>query len=174
MVSRKLAIKGEPNVRLKSSRNFHFSLVFSMKNTRTTTTPSPFSPPPCVHSKHPRVCRHHAHMLKTNVCVVPVHTGFFNVSHTTYHTPHHTPPRPPHHTETETDRHRDRQTEREEETKEREREREKKRKRERKKTRQQKREERRFIFSVVVHGHSLLMECFFWKIPFAREESLVC
>ena len=50
----------------------------------------PPPPAPCTHSKRPRVCRHHAHMLKTHVRVVPVHTGFFSVSHTTpHHTPHH-------------------------------------------------------------------------------------
>ena len=29
------------------------------------------------------------------------------------------------------------------------------------------------VFSVVVHGRSLLMECFFWLIPFAPD-SLAC
>ena len=53
----------------------------------------------------------------------------------------------------------------------RDRERERQRKKTEDKTRQDNRRERerRFIFSVVVHGRSLLMECFFWLIPFARE-----
>ena len=42
------------------------------------------------------------------------------------------------------------------------------RKKRRQENRRQKREERRFIFSVVVHGRSLLMECFFCLLPFAR------
>ena len=73
--------------------------------------PSPSSPPsfllpsPCIHSKRPRVCRHHAHMLKTHVRVVPAYTGVFSVSHTT----HHTPPQPPHHTETDRERDRDKE-----------------------------------------------------------------
>ena len=89
------------------------SLVLPMKNTRLTTTPpppppsslpSPLLPPPGFHSKRPRVCLYHAHMLKTHVRVVPAYTGF-SACHTP-HTPHTTPQpttttRPPHHTETE-------------------------------------------------------------------------
>ena len=116
LVSRKFAIRDEPNVRFRCSSNFHFSLVLPMKNTRLTTTPpssppSPLPPSPCIHSKRPRVCLH-ACMLKTHVRVVPAYTGVFNVSHTT----HHTPPQPPHHTETDTER--ETETRREEETKE--------------------------------------------------------
>ena len=102
-------------------------------------------PSPCIHSKRPRVCRHHAHMLKTHVRVVPAYTGVFIVSHTTHHTPH--TPRPTTTTTPHGDRHREIETRREEETKEKKTE----------KTRQQKREQRRFIFSVVVHGRCLLM-----------------
>ena len=51
----------------------------------SSSSPSVSLTPPCVHSKRPRVYRHHAHMLK-HVRVVPVHTGtFFSMSH---HTPH--------------------------------------------------------------------------------------
>ena len=63
-------------------------------------------------------------------------------------TPHHTPQQ---HTKTETCRYRERERQR----------------KKTEKTRQQKREERRFIFSVVVHGRSLLMESFFFQ--FARK-----
>ena len=78
-----------------------------MKNTRLSTTPlpSPLLPPPGIHSKRHRVCRHHAHMLKTHVRVVPANTGF-----SACHTPHTQPTtttRPPHHTETDTERERD-------------------------------------------------------------------
>ena len=61
--------------------------------------PSPLLPSPCIHSKRPRVCRHHAHMLKKHVRVVPAYTGVFSVSHTTHHNP-------PHHTETDNERQR--------------------------------------------------------------------
>ena len=97
-------------------------------------------------------------ILAGMVRVVPVHTGF-SAYHTTHHNNTTTTPHG--------DRHRERrqrkktETEREEETKE-------------KKTRQQKREESRFIFSVVVHGRSLLMECFFLVNPIcARDSSLL-
>ena len=70
--------------------------------------------PPCVDSKRPRVCRHHAHMLKsmcaccrhtrgrfecTHGGVLSLHTGF-SACHTTHHTPHHTTPHK-HHTNTQ-------------------------------------------------------------------------
>ena len=71
----------------------------------------------------------------------------------THHTPHHNPPQQHDHHTTR------RQTHRET--------------RRRQENRREKREQRRFIFSVVVHGRSLLMECFFWSIPFARE-TLAC
>ena len=89
--------------------------VLHVKNTRLTTTPSlppspvcPSNTSPCVRPNRPRVCQHHAHILK-HVCtwVVPVHTdgdvferthadvlsghtGFFSVSHTTPNTHHNT------------------------------------------------------------------------------------
>ena len=66
------------------------TLVLPMKNTRLTTTPlpSPLPPPSGIHSKGPRVCRHHAHMLKTHVRVVPAYTEF-SACHTPHHTTHH-------------------------------------------------------------------------------------
>ena len=64
----------------------------------------PFNTPPCVHSKRPRVYRHHAHMC-FNMCawcrhtrrrfecthgsVLNLHT-VFSACHTTWHTPRHT------------------------------------------------------------------------------------
>ena len=115
---------------------------FTDENTR------PLLPPPGIHFKRPRVCRHHAHMLKTHVRVVPAYTGF-SACHTP-HTPHTTPQpttttRPPHHTETDTEREtlRGRGDEREEDK--------------RTEERREKREERRSIFSVVVHGRFLLV-----------------
>ena len=68
MVSRKLAIRDDANIRLRCSRNVKKSFVLPMKNTRLTTTPSPLPCSPCVHSKRPRVyiqnvtrvCQHHA------------------------------------------------------------------------------------------------------------------
>ena len=82
-----------------------------------TSLPSHLLPSPCIHSKLPRVCRHHVHMLKTHVRVVPAYTGVFSVSHTTHHNPpHHNPPQQhDHHT---TQRQTERETLREEETKE--------------------------------------------------------
>ena len=64
-----------------------------------SSLPSPLPPSPCVHSKRPRVCRHHAHMLKKHVRVKPAYIGVFSVSHTTHHNP-------PHHTETDKERQR--------------------------------------------------------------------
>ena len=155
--------------------------VFPMKKTRLTTTPPSLSPPPvcplntspCVRSTRPRVCRHHAHTCfdtfargtSTHGDVLNVHTEtcygdtrvFQRVAH---HTPHTTPhthhtttqdatyhtttTRQQHLTLTETERNRDRQRHRREERRE----------------KREEREERRFIFSVVMHGRSLFMECF--------------
>ena len=85
----------------------------------TLTFPAvcPFKTCPCVRSKRPRLCRHHAHMC-FNMCawcrytrgrfertygvVLNGHTGVFPVCHTTHTTHHHTHPpqhhntRPPH------------------------------------------------------------------------------
>ena len=150
MVSRKLAIRDEPNIRQKIT-GFYFG------KTRGPTCSSlsvcPFKTSPCVPA--PR-----AH-ISTHVRVVPVYTGTFwtdtrrrvewthgifqrATSHHTTHRTHTTATRPQQHTETETCRDRERERQRKKTGK----------------TRQQKREERRFIFSVVVHGRSLLMECF--------------
>ena len=113
------------------------SIVLPMKSSRlTTTSPSP-SPltvcplhtSPCVRSTRPRVCRHHAHMLK-HVCAWCRYTrgrvdwthGFFQrVTHRT-HT-HTTPQHKTQHTTTHTNNttttlheNRDRQRQRERET----------------------------------------------------------
>ena len=95
-MSRKLAIRDEPNIRTRCSRHAKKQLVLPVKNTQRV--PLNTSPrPPCVYSKRPRVCRHHAHMLK-HVCVwwgthgdvLSGHTGFSacHTHHTTHHTAH--------------------------------------------------------------------------------------
>ena len=118
----------------------------------------------CVHvQKGPRACGHHAHMLKTHVRVVPACTGF-PACHTP-HTPHTTHHTTTHHNNTTTTPHGDRHRERQRQGEKR------RRKRRRQENIREKREQRRFIFSMVVHGSSLLIECFFWLIPFARETS---
>ena len=165
------------------------SLVLLVKNTRPSVCP--FKKSPCVPA--PR-----AH-VSTHVRVVPVHKVTFwtytrrrvewthgvfqRVTHDTphrTHTPHHTTTehntttRPQHHTETgtETDRQTDRQTkktgtEREDKTEEERQDKRREDKRRQEKTRQEK--ERRFICSVVVHGRSLLMECFVLLNPSTLE-----
>ena len=120
--TRKLAMKNVPNSRLsKVLKNFSFLLVFSMRTQRLTTNPLPR--PFRVSIRRPRVCRHHAHMLK-HVCAWCPYTrarferthGDVLSGHTPHTTPHHTTTtRPQHHTETETEKE-DRQ--REEKTKE--------------------------------------------------------
>ena len=140
--------------------------MFGKQNWRQPLSVCRFKTAPCVHSKRPRICRHHAHMLK-HVCawcrytrgrgrferthgdVLSGHTGFFSVSHTTHHTTtqdttyHNTTPttRPQHHTEKE---HRERTQRKKTEEEDRDRER----------RGDEREEERRFIFSVVVHGRS--------------------
>ena len=135
-------------------------------------SPSPVCPlhkSPCVRPKRLRVCRHHAHMC-FNMCawcrytrgrierrhgdVLSGHTGFFSAPHHTTHRTHNTRHNTTwhtttHHSNTSATTHgdRDMQRQRKRETEKTE------------KTRQQKRQERRFIFSLVVHGRSLFMEC---------------
>ena len=110
MTSRKLATRGEPNIRLRCSRDVKHSLVLPMKNTRLTTTPSLLPLPPlpslsrvcplkthsvCTFKTYPCVPAPRAH-VETRVRVVPVHTGtfldghtgLFSVSHTIHHTAH--------------------------------------------------------------------------------------
>ena len=62
-------MKDEPNIRLRCSRNL--KIVLPMKNTSRVSTQHvsvcTFKTSPRVHSKRPRVCWHHAHMLK-HVC----------------------------------------------------------------------------------------------------------
>ena len=73
LVSRKLAIRDDPNIRLRCSRKVEKHLFYRWKH------------PPCVRSKRPRVCRHNAHTC-WNTCarcagihrdVLNVHTGMF-------------------------------------------------------------------------------------------------
>ena len=143
MASRKLAIRDEPNIRLRCSR-MSKTLVLPLKNEADDDPSLSLTSSPCVHSTVP-VCTFNtspcmpvprAHV--ENMCARGAGThGFFQ--RVTHHT-HHTTPQPT--TTTRPQHHTDRQTEMEtQETKE-------------KKTRQEKREERRekFIFSVVVHG----------------------
>ena len=134
------------------------TLDLPMKNTRLATTLPPTFSPSCIHSKRLRVCRHHAHMLKTHVRVVPAYTGVFSVSHTTHHThpTHHNPPQPPHHTETDTER---------------QRQGEKRRRKGRRQRRQDnRRENREDSFSVWwCHGRFFVDVVIFWLIPFAHE-----
>ena len=110
MVSSKLAIRDAPNIRLRCSRNVNKSTCFTDEQHEADDDPLPLPLSPCVgptrhrvRPKRPRVCRHHANILK-RVRVVPVHTetfferthgdvwsghtGFFSVSHTTHHTAH--------------------------------------------------------------------------------------
>ena len=112
------------------------------------------------------------------VRVVLVHTETFSkftrgrfgrthgTTHHTHNTRHNTPQ---HHTETETERDIERQKEKDRERqRETERDREREEKTKEKKTRQEK---RKYSFSVVVHGRSWLMECFFLENPFAPDSS---
>ena len=106
LVSRKLAIRDDPNIRLRCSRN--------VKNTCFTdenTSSSPLCP-----LKHVSVCKlknvpvytgtTRTH-VSTRVCVVPAYTGFQRVTHHTPHTPH--TPQPTTTTTPHGDRHRERQ-----------------------------------------------------------------
>ena len=105
-------------------------------------------------------------MLKTHVRVVPACTGF-PACHTP-HTPHTTHHTTTHHNNTTTTPHGDRHRERQRQGEKR------RRKRRRQENIREKREQRRFIFSMVVHGSSLLIECFFLVNPIcARDLSLL-
>ena len=109
MVSRKLAIRDEPNIRFRCSRNVT-NTCFTGEQQEADDDPSlllspvcPSNTSPCLRPKRPCVCRHHAHILK-RVCtwcqctrgrferthgdVLSGHTAFFSVSHTTHHTAH--------------------------------------------------------------------------------------
>ena len=94
LVSRKLAIRDERNIRLRCSTNVKKSLVLPIKNARSCPENDPT---PCVRSKRPHVYRHHAHMLK-DVCAwfryirgrfERTHGGVLN-RHTAPHTTPHT------------------------------------------------------------------------------------
>ena len=84
---------------------------FGMTMTLTLSAVCPFKTCPCVRSKRPRLCRHHAHMCfnmcawcrytrrrfeRTHGDVLSGHTGVFPVCHTTHTRHHHT-----HHNNTE-------------------------------------------------------------------------
>ena len=152
MVSIKLAIRDDPNIRLRCSRNVKSLLVLPMKNTRLTTTPPSTLPPVCVLVN-----------AGTHGDVLNLHTGFLSVPHHTYtpQTPHALPHITQHHTKTETEsdrerRQRQRREDQREEGKTREDERKDEREKEgedEKKTREEKRREERedSFFSVVVH-----------------------
>ena len=159
MVSRKLSIRDEPNIRLRCSRNVKNHMFTDEKRHRVYVQ----SVPVC--SGTTRTCVSTcARGAGTHGDVLNLRTeGFFCVpSRATHHTTqntHHTNHAHQHAT-THGDRDRDRQrqrkktgTEREEKTEE---ERQDKR-REDKRRQDKTREERRFIFSVVVHGRFLLM-----------------
>ena len=111
LVSRKFAIRDEPNVRFRCASNFHFSLVSAMKNTRLTTTSSPLPLCPTL-SLSPFT----VYTFKTSPWMrapraqrgAGMHRSFQRVTHHTHPT-HHNPPHPPHHTETDTERDRDKE-----------------------------------------------------------------
>ena len=125
-----------------------------------TLSPSPSTV--CTFKTSPCMPAPRAHVENTCARGAGRH-GVFNVSHTTPHT-HHTTT---HHNNTTTTPHGDRDRDRQSQGEKR------RRKRRRQENRREKREQRRVIFTVVVHGRSLLMECFFLLIPFARE-TFVC
>ena len=97
LVSRRFAIRDEPNVRFRCSSNFHFSLVLPMKNTRLTTTPPPPLLPP-----HPLPFSFTVYTFKTSPCMpaprahventcargAGIHRVFRRVTHHTHHTHH--------------------------------------------------------------------------------------
>ena len=141
LVSRKLAIRDDPNIRLRRKTNDK-NTCFTDENTphvSTQTRPRVYAKnvPVCTGKHVCALCRHtRGRFERTHGDVLNGHTGFFSVSHHTPHTPHrHTHHNTRHNTtrrqtEKERDRERDTETEGEEGTKE-------------KKTRQEQREERR-------------------------------
>ena len=107
--------------------------------------------PPCVDSKRPRVCRQHAHMLKsmcawcryTRGCFESTHGGVFESTHGVFSVPHHTTPHHTHddtHDDTHTTNTRRKKTERE---KRRRREKKKKKRGEGDKRREKRRRKRK-------------------------------
>ena len=154
------------------------------------TNPPSLSPPPvcslhtspCVRSTRPRVCRHHAHTCFDTFARLCLYArGLFDRSHedvwsgrtgfSACHTPHTT-----HHTTTQdttyhnTPQQHDNNTSRQQTHRDRDTQRQREKRRE---ERSEEREERRFMFSVVVHGRSLFMECFVLLNP-STPDSLAC
>ena len=86
MVNRKLAIRDEPNIGLRCSRNVKKTHVLPMKNTRLTTTPLSSSPPcvqnasMCTFKTSPSMPAPRAHD-ETHVRVVPANTGTSERAH---------------------------------------------------------------------------------------------
>ena len=124
----------------------------------------PLPPPPRVYVQNVLVCTFERPQVLPHASVVRYTRGRFECTHGVFSVPHHTTHRThttTHHSNTTPTTHgdRDMQRQRKRETEKEDRE---------DKTTEERRE-RRFIFSVVVHGRSLLMECFFLLIPFARE-----
>ena len=98
MVNSKLAIRDEPNIRLRCSRNVKHSLVLPMKKHEADDEPPPsLLPPVCPFNTSPCMPAPRAHVFQ-HVRVVPVHKGTswtdtrgrFGRTHT-HHTPHTTP-----------------------------------------------------------------------------------
>ena len=148
LVSRKFAIRDEPNFRLRCPKKCQKTLVLPMKTTRLTTTSPAVSPSlSTVYTFETSPYVPAPRALEENTCArgAGIH-GVFSVSHTT-HTPRQ-------HDNTTTTPHGDRHRERQ-----RQREKTRRKRRERQENRREKREQRRFIFSAVVYGRSLLMEC---------------
>ena len=164
----KLAIRDEPNIRLRCKTNVKNTCFTDEK--RGWRRPFPLPPfHPCVHSTRPRVHVQYVPVYAgtTRTCwntfargagtkgdVLNVHTGtcwvdtqvFLRVSHHTPHTTHHTAHTPQHNT-----RHHNTTTTTPHENRDRERDRERE-KEDGDRKRREEREERRFIFSVAVHG----------------------
>ena len=90
LVSRKLAMRHEPDIGLRCRSTCSKITIFPMKNTRLTRTPSPHPCTPCVIFERPRVCRQNARMC-FNMCAWCRYTrGRCGRTHTTHHTAHHT------------------------------------------------------------------------------------
>ena len=99
MVSRKLAMRHEPDIGLRCRSTCSKITSFYDEKHEMTTTPSPHPCTPCVGPKRLRVCRHPAHMC-FNMCAWCWHTrGRFECTHgdvlivsrhTTPHTQHNT------------------------------------------------------------------------------------
>ena len=121
LVSRKLAIRDDPNIRLRCSRNVEKHL-FTVENTPVCpfkTSRVYVQNVPCMPAQRAHVlkhvcalCRHtRGRFERTHGDVLNGHTGVFSRCHTTHKTPQH---KTQHHTETDRDNRRRRGDEREE------------------------------------------------------------